>query len=455
MAASPASQFSKKRSFRELNGLEKTQALHKRARDQKQSFLKRRINEILEENPDRIQDVVDCLELHGFDFKEITATTSPANKKRKTEMDEFDGLLDHGMAAAVGSSVFKSEDGEPENGVDGAGKMRVKGGIMDKNPQNWVPHRYLQLSGSSVVFLQQLMSQVEPLAFSKHALAPLLKAGRKEAKIIDMCRHLEYATTIDGDHSLRGDHRHIPSLVAWMTMLRDSEGRRCRDLLVPATWSARADGVYTFRVDGEALYVLDKSRGFEHEVPISYYMFNTKGDRIPFENYDITNNWSASKAKIVADNCNDEIMIIALGSFGRKGKRLAALVASSEASATTPNANDDYAFESRGASMVAVKQEIAAKQELFTENSSAQSSGGCVRPTIPQKPRESEWAPPVPAALKEQPFVGVAPTAAAEVEFEDDDYALADELLRTVDPVVKDELGPDGDETRAGFEDAA
>ena len=210
---------------------------------------------------------------------------------KKEELDDGAGgndTLEDGAAGETGSSPDPLSRGRPGCGIE------------DMDQKNWVPHRYVRLIGTSVTFIVDLMVKVEPVAYSKLALAPLIRIGKKEAKMKALCEHLEYATSVDGEHNLRGDHRHIPTLIAYLIRQRDLEGRRARELCVPAVWAVGEDGIYDLKAEDEAIVVVDKMSGCKHFIPEGDRLCSKDGQPIKIDHLELSENFSAAGAKVAA-----------------------------------------------------------------------------------------------------------------------------------------------------------
>ena len=403
--------ISQKKAFRHMEKLDQASALKKRASDIRHKFLKKVICHILDANPDRIQDVVECLESAGFDFSQVVCKSSSPLKSGPSKEDLVDSVvkkeeLDDG---AGGSDALEDgAAGETGSSPDPLSRRRPGCGIEDMDPKNWVPHRCVRLISTSVPFLVDLMVKVEPVAYSKLALAPLIRIGKKEAKMKALCEHLEYATSVDGEHNLRGDHRHIPTLIAYLIRQRDLEGRRARELCVPAVWAVGEDGIYDLKAEDEAIVVVDKMSGCKHFIPEGDRLCSKDGQPIKIDHLELSENFSAARAKVVSPFCEGHILIVTLGTFGRRGKRLAEVL-------------------SAGFVEVAVDKRFKRASEPDDSSVGFEAPADLKTEVVPElkkeiipamKTSDSDWTPPVPDELLAAPVV-----ASVDSDIVDDGYA--------------------------------
>lgn len=174
-------------------------------------------------------------------------------------------------------------------------KVRPSCGIVDGDPLNWVCHRYVSFTTSSVPFMVDVLAAVEPISMSKVALRAVSSKGKKDAKMKALAELLEFSTGVSRETRLVGKLRHIPTLKEWLRQQSHAEGRRARDLPIPPQWSATQDGVYRFVEDSESLWVLDRISGVQHEILADEMLKFRDGCVIPMEKLEIHWNYSAEK----------------------------------------------------------------------------------------------------------------------------------------------------------------
>jgi hypothetical protein len=107
-------------------------------------------------------------------------------------------------------------------------------------------------------------------------------------------------------------------------------GRRARELKVPGKWGGNAgdDGVYMLMASEDGrVEVQDRCSTIAHAIPEEDMLKDINGQVLDIEDLRIDFNFAAEKAKVVSDKSTDSILIISMGNFGRKGKRLSALLA--------------------------------------------------------------------------------------------------------------------------------
>lgn len=375
--------------FRKLMPDDQATVLRQRAKLIQQKNSRRKINEIFDEHPSYIDDVQKMLESAGFEF---TSRASPA--KRKASASGVDDIKGEPQENSDIKQELGDEDADAgvteDTGGTGlpvpmASRLRSGAGVQDDDPTHWAPHRYTRFETSSEPFMLEILASIEPVAYSKLAMQSLVHRGKDE-KMRILCEHFEFATGLDRSFSLTGAHRHLPSLLGFLTQQREQEQRRARDLKVPGCWGARGDGIFELIEDGEKMLVQDKATKHMHEVPADDRLSYRDGTPIEAENCEINCNYSVSKATIVSTHIGDSIHVITLGAFGRKGRRLAKILEATDAESPPPKRFKKG--EEDGA------KEEPTTDEKLDSHPMAKVVGACSP--------GSSWAPPPPPPFDKQ-----------------------------------------------------
>lgn len=117
---------------------------------------------------------------------------------------------------------------------------------------------YRSLESSSVVFLQELLSAIEPVVFAKHCLAVVTRRGARLQNIKALCEIIDLCTGMAGTEQIVvGDDKGVTAVLKLrLCELNLSFGRRGLETPLPPDWAAH--GVYNIILDGANLKVQNR-----------------------------------------------------------------------------------------------------------------------------------------------------------------------------------------------------
>ena len=282
--------------FKQLDAESQVERLHQRGRELQCKKMRQEMIQALYDNDHILFDVHKYMQTLGVDFR---SSGKP-------------GRAAQGEGQPVASLPELIDQEEPRASPM---KMRSPGGIIDPNPNNWVPHKYTKIANSSVAFVKGLLSQIEEISMSTVALQCLITKGAKDAKVSSLAELLEFATCFSREEPLVGCMRHIPTLVDYFKKCNHVTGRRARDLRLPASWSKEC-GVYSLKPgDGDEVIVKDNVTHIQHPIPEAERPKYLTGELVPIDELDIGFNFNSAKAVVCSPACMTKVHIISLGKF--------------------------------------------------------------------------------------------------------------------------------------------
>ena len=280
--------------FKQLDAESQVERLHQRGRELQCKRMRQEIIKALYDNDHILFDVHKYMKTLGVDF---LPSGNPVRAASASQPSSSTELIDQEEPRASPM------------------KMRSPDGIIDPNPNNWVPHKYTKIANSSVAFVKGLLSQIEEISMSTVALQCLITKGAKDAKVSSLAELLEFATCFSREEPLVGCMRHIPTLVDYFKKCNHATGRRARDLRLPAPWSKEC-GVYSLKPgDGDEVIVKDNATHIQHPIPEADRPKYLNGQLVPIDELDISFNFSSAKAEVCTHACRTMVHIISLGKF--------------------------------------------------------------------------------------------------------------------------------------------
>lgn len=386
-------------SFRKLDAAGQIAHLKNRTKGIRLQTLRRSIEKCMAQHPECMEEIKDHLEGLGYNLATGESDQSPAPKVKVEDAGIKGPASSASPRAGADEDVATAACGETGGTGSGEGDSRLRSSVQDSNPKNWVPHRYTRFDNASVPFLASVLAQVEPISLSELALAPITSRGKKEEKLKQLCDCLEFCAGVSRETPLVGDKRHIPSLVSWLRVQSAAEGRRARELQIPAQWGGgeQDDGVYLLRYghsktgeskDNDRIVVEDRMTKIAHDVPQEERLTDSSGAQVHLRDLSLDFNWSAEKARITSPLSPDSILVLPLGHWGRSGKRLAVMQVKAHDIASAPVSRRAAALKHEEAATPPAK---VAKAQQAPQPSAAEASKRSLAP-------EAAYAPPPPEA---------------------------------------------------------
>ena len=422
--------------FRHLDAQGKADRLQLRAREIKLKTQKAAIVAIMDAHPDAVPQITEYLQSLGYSSPStLVQNASAVNRGSSDDLGDEPaaGVKQEGGAEEPGEGSSAAGDAEGMGEHGRLSRVRPSCGIVDECAENWVCHKYVNFTTSSVVFMVDVLSAIEPISMSKVALRPASCRGKKETKMQNLAELLEFSTGVSRETRLVGKLRHIPTLKDWLRQQSVAEGRRARDLAIPAQWSAHRDGVYRFVQQADTVWIEDKVSLVKHVIPAEDVLKYRDGSPIPLDHLQINLNYSAEKAVVASTRSTDTLQIITLGDFGRKGTRLAKMQLNL--------AVDDG--ETMEPGFKKAKAEVPEAAEQQQEQAKVGEAGCEQRAQEDVGQSEAAWAPPVPVLLAggaadEGDLVGTPPPTDEEASGAHWDEEFAKALAAATG--VKDEV---------------
>lgn len=118
---------------------------------------------------------------------------------------------------------------------------------------------YRSLESSSVIFLQELLSAIEPVVFTKHALSIVTRRGARLQNIKSLCEIIELCTGMAGtEQIIVGDDQGVTAVLKLrLSELNLGFGRRGLETPLPPDWATH--GVYRIVLEsGGGLKVMNR-----------------------------------------------------------------------------------------------------------------------------------------------------------------------------------------------------
>lgn len=111
---------------------------------------------------------------------------------------------------------------------------------------------YRSLESSSVVFLQELLSAIEPVVFAKHAIGIVTRHGARLQNVKALCELIELCTGMAGaEQIVVGEDQAVTAVLKLrLSELNIAFGRRGLETPLPPDWMA--NGVYRIILDGSS-----------------------------------------------------------------------------------------------------------------------------------------------------------------------------------------------------------
>ena len=200
-----------------------------------------RLNLLLESKPEVLTVIENYLESLGIELP------STASKKRKQRSSGSAPDGEHAEEEGEAEQEGEQSEVTPKK----KSRMRPRCSIKDPKSENWIPHCYTKLENCKAAFLESMLAEVAPIAFSQWHLKGLKQQCKKnkEDYQTSLTQILEYVTGMDPSAPLVGDRRHIPHLQKVCQEAASRLGHRASQCYLPLQWPTR--GVYRLMIDDE------------------------------------------------------------------------------------------------------------------------------------------------------------------------------------------------------------
>eukprot|EP00972_Heterocapsa_arctica_P086589 12764819-Heterocapsa_arctica.AAC.1 len=169
--------------FKKLDAESQMERLQLRGKALRNKKLRGEIVKALFAHEHILHDVHRYIQTLGVDFKAIP-------KEVANEVEQHTGLL------------ALEDAGEDSEGKGTPAKVKKSLGIIDDDPNHWVPHKYTKIANSSVAFIKNLLGQIEEISLSAAAVQCLVNKGTKDAKVATMAELLEFSTSFSREEPL-------------------------------------------------------------------------------------------------------------------------------------------------------------------------------------------------------------------------------------------------------------
>lgn len=176
-----------------------------------------------------------------------------------------------------------------ESANAGSPNSKLDYGLCDELPEGVVC-----LGDCDSPLLGFLLSRCEEVAFSKHSLKALLKRNQRKISKEPLLEMIEFATDMPKDLNIQSCAT-IGNLADLLTTKNEDNGRRARDLRLPAVWSKPGVGVFSVVFEGGRPFLTERFRNTQSEIKVPELLQNYSED--PKE-WVITNNFSMSRASL-------------------------------------------------------------------------------------------------------------------------------------------------------------
>ncbi|CAK0866287.1 unnamed protein product [Prorocentrum cordatum] len=300
VAKQAAAKESPPKHFRSLAIEDQISKLNQRADKLATKHQQRALQVLLKDRPDLIPGIVKHLSSKGVQLPDLKTF---GNKGARIPDDDDMG---------TGSGDFPAIEDKAL-----PAKVRRTTAVRDDNPDNWLPHKYTKLVNCSPKFLEELASKLEDISYSTYMLKALkVKRQTKEHHQEKLAEIIEFASGWDMNKAIVGDMRHIPTFTKQLQEASVSRGNRGATLRLPATWTEKGVGVYSFVGGaGMAMVVRNRFNDISVEVPESMFL-KVDGQLAPFDELFISDNYSETRAAITTGKSTESIAIATLAGAG-------------------------------------------------------------------------------------------------------------------------------------------